>query len=82
MRSVQEWRKAYAFLERPVADFTAATGVMVTNPPYGQRLADINSARAAYRDMAFSVRPLLNEFEIGRYNARWGNLSVYSESAR
>ena len=53
------------FLERPVADFTAATGVMVTNPPYGQRLADINSARAAYRDMAFSVRPLLNGLKLG-----------------
>lgn len=57
--------EAIRFLRRPVSKFDSGRGVMVTNPPYGKRLADINSARAVYKDMAMSIRPLLNEISLG-----------------
>ncbi len=56
---------AIRFLERPVIDFNGGEGVLVTNPPYGQRIADVNCARAIYKDMSRSIRPLLDRLDLG-----------------
>lgn len=54
------------FLRRQVSEFeSSGKGFLITNPPYGKRLADINSARAVYKDMSLSIRPLLNEISLG-----------------
>ena len=41
------------FVNRDIRDFTFETdrGSVITNPPYGQRLLDIDSARELYRIM-------------------------------
>ena len=39
--------------------------MLVTNHPYGQRIDHVNSARAIYKDMSRSIRPLLDRLDLG-----------------
>lgn len=48
----------FSVADAAARDYSASRGVIVTNPPYGERLGDVEQAREIYRSFGRALNPL------------------------